>query len=522
MTTERAVDNFDDYEPIPLAVTRPKTNGAAPVRVMPHDLDAERAVISACLYADTATVDNAAHLDPADFFSVRHATIWSAILDLHAQGVAADASLITVERQLVLDLATSPLAHRSNVANYANKVATLAYQRRLVGVAAELADQAYVTDAVDVGGLLERVARPTSDNKEPLVADFDAALSGNSDPVLPTVFTRDDRATCLLYGPGINWLSGEPGKGKSMLAFWGAVQEMMRGNVVVYLDWESDQYNVAARMNEMGLDHGRNMRYVGRRGKGAWETGELAELRALLAAEKPAMVVIDSVAAAMESENLDPESNRDVEKWVAAVPSWAVNAGAAVVCIDHVTKNTETRGRWMIGAQRKMGRADLALSLVMRTDAGVGRTGYGKLMVEKDKEGGLSPHQVGKTIAEVAIISEVDADDRRNLTLTLKAPEAGLLSSQGTGPTWYMEQVSRALEIHGELGVKALRDTIGKTGSYVDKAVDRLLEMGHIERVPAKGNNKPFRLLTKYRQPEVVVEAAPVPRYEAEDDDGLF
>lgn len=517
MAHARVIENYepDDYgiAAAPIAASRNGTthNG----RIPPHDLDAERAVISACLYADTETVAQVAHLEPADFYSTRHQTIWTAVLDLHAQGVAPDPHLLGVERELAFELGGNQLAYRSNVGTYAQVITTHAWRRKVIGLAASLADAAYLTDEIDIAGMAEKVAaaRGTTTQETSIVTDMQAVLDGGADVILPNLAPRDDRATCLLYSPGINWLDGEPGRGKSMLAMWWAHRELADGRPVVYIQYEGEgnKHQLGARLAQMGLTDATNLHYVHR--SGPWTPAELAELRSLLAEAKPSLVVVDSVASAMQSEGLDPESNRDVEQWKAAIPSWVVAAGAAFLAVDHLPKNPEARGRYSIGAQRKLGIADVSYRLTMHQDAGQGRTGFGRLEVMKDREGALGAFQDGRTIAEVSIASEVRGDSY-DLRVAL-LPPSSVTGSAAHGPTWYMERVSGELEAHGPLGKVELRTRVGKRKDQVDLAIERLLDAGAIEPVDVPGRAKPYKSVWPWRAP------APPPTtsfYEADDD----
>lgn len=493
---------------------RPKTNGNGH-REMPHDLEAERAIISACLYADIDTVDAVAHVAPDDFYNVKHQTIWRAVLDLRSQGVAPDGALVDVERDLVAELASNQLAYRSNVTVYAEKVTALAWRRKMIGVAADLADAAYLTDAVDVAGLIEKAARPVAADIHTLAADMQAVLDGEADVILPNLAPRDDRATCLLYAPGINWIDGEPGRGKSMLAMWWTYRELLAGNSVVYVQFEGEgnKHQFGARLKQMGLTDASRVHYIHR--SGPWSPTELAELRAIFTEHKPTLVVVDSVASAMGVEGLDPESNKDVEQWKSAIPAWATAVGAAFLAVDHLPKNPDNRGRYSIGAQRKLGIADVSYRLLMHQEAGLGQTGYGKLEVMKDREGALGSFQEGRVIAEVSIASE-SRGDTYDLRVGL-APPGTVTGSSANGPTWYMERVSREVEDHGPLGKVELRTRIGRRKDQVDLAIERLLDAGAIKVAEdAKGRAKPYVSVYGWKPPPPTITAS---FYERPDED---
>src|SRR5262249_51821834 len=75
------------------------------------------------------------------------------------------------------------------------------------------------------------------------------------------------------------------------------------------------------------------------------------------------------------------------------VPRRIAQAGPAVVCLDHVTKSPESRGRYALGAVHKLnGLNGAAYLLENRTPFGVGITGRSTVLVAKDRPGQLRRH----------------------------------------------------------------------------------------------------------------------------------
>lgn len=486
----------------------------------------------------------------ADFFNPQNGLIWDAIVSLVQLDITPDSITVasTLKDMGVLETVGGPATlislqagcpTPSNAGQYARLVLEAATRRRLIHTAAEIADEAYTsldarTAIVGASHKLETWALASQHHIEPLVTDL-IAMDG-ADPVIPNVATRDDGATALLYQPGVNWLSSEPGLGKSMLGLWWCLQEMRKQHHVIYLDWEGTAQGLKARLGEMGgtNDDMRFISYVRR--SEPWNPGTLSHLRRLGADVKPTLVVFDAVAGAMEAEGLDPEQNTDVEQWTAGLPVWfSANIEAAVLALDHVAKNKESRGRWPIGAQRKLARADAAFMLDMPHPAGVGITSYGRLITAKDRYGALSPHQAGRTIAEVSIHSRRADYDSYSLHIFVTAPhgrgeDQRVTTPQADGtiapplndwtPTWYMEQVSRLLEEHPDgLSESAIRQRLRKSSTYISRALDALSGTTP-PYVMREGPRKPWRSIKPYRQP------APDRQPELDDeppldDDGL-
>jgi hypothetical protein len=65
------------------------------------------------------------------------------------------------------------------------------------------------------------------------------------------------------------------------------------------------------------------------------------------------LAIVDAAAGAYDASGLDDNKRADVERfartWI--VPLWQV--GCTTLLLDHVVKNSETRGRYAIGSERK-------------------------------------------------------------------------------------------------------------------------------------------------------------------------
>ncbi len=512
-----------------------------------YDSSTEAAVLGVALRAPAA-IDTAvaAGISETTFFEPWHSSVWSAITELHAKG--GDVDPVTVagwlrERQL-LDMVAddggelgptgvarlveleSAHGYERSVPSYCTTLVAFEHDRWVFNRLHDACNGQFARHAEILADIQEKEAAWAAPDTDGVTVDlqarYDSAVS-----VLPLLAPRDDRETCLLYAPGINWLSTEPGKGKSMLALWWTAQEVKAGRRVVYFDFETYPEGIIDRLKQMGVTQEQIglVDYVWH--QGAWLPGERVATRDLLVKSGASLVVFDAVAGAMDAENLKENDNTDIEKWVGFFPTIAAHAGAAVLCIDHVKKDTEGRGRWPIGGQRKLGRADLGYALEMWRDAGLGETGKGKLIVTKDRWGGLAPHCVGasiKVVAEVSIVSVDLGDGEYDLSVEFAAPEGPPPREKG-GPvkadkTWYMEQVSLYLEEHPEgAGTTEIRDYIDRKPKYVKDAVDSLLRDGHIVVCAKVGNTIPYRVLRPYRQPEGRREPAPDTRYEKDGSD---
>lgn len=220
----------------------------------------------------------------------------------------------------------------------------------------------------------------------------------------PTVLARSD-GICLLYAGELNWLSGEPESGKSWLAQLAAAQELAKGNHVLFLDLEDTPSRIIDRLRGLGIDHNaitQRFHYI--RPATAANTADKTALLELAA--RCSLVVIDGTTDLHLIHGLDPEANKDVAILVSQLLRPLANAGPAVLPLDHVTKNKETRGRYAIGGQHKLAAVrGAAYHLETITPMGRGVIGQSRLYITKDRPGhirglhtlrqGISKHNAG-------------------------------------------------------------------------------------------------------------------------------
>lgn len=193
--------------------------------------------------------------------------------------------------------------------------------------------------------------------------DLSDALNG-VDIEPPRVMQRDDGAH-LVYPGRIHWFQGESESLKSWSAQVAVVQELDKGNAVLYIDMEDEARGVVSRLLAMGASPDairERLHYIrpeeplidrhGRATVGHVILGQLLE------ANTYSLCVIDGVTEAMTVEDLDLLSNADSAAWMRRLPKRISRLGPAVICIDHVVKSAENRGRYAIGAQHKLAGVD--------------------------------------------------------------------------------------------------------------------------------------------------------------------
>lgn len=125
---------------------------------MPSNLDAERAVLASVLIDSEAMVKVAPLLDPEDFYSPKHQSVWEAMKSLYIRREPIDiVTLGTVleESQSVEPVFVTSLldvsANTGNVESYAKLIRGTRKLRSLIAASAEIAMQAYAAkDAEEV------------------------------------------------------------------------------------------------------------------------------------------------------------------------------------------------------------------------------------------------------------------------------------------------------------------------------------------------------------------------------------
>jgi hypothetical protein len=370
-------------------------------------------------------------------------------------------------------------------------------------------DDPYTWSDQEGRGRDEVVAGP-SPSWQPI--DLTAILDGTYQVPVPTMMARIDGA-CLLYPGLIHSFHGESESGKSLVVQYECVRQINAGNDVLYVDFESDAPSIVGRLLEMGADRellAKHFRYVHPEADvmAEWEHYAWNQLLA----QPYTLAVIDGVTDALGVAGASSTDNDDIAKWSRQVPrTIAKKTGAAVVLIDHVTKDSDTRGRFAIGGQAKMAGLDGAAYVVEVIEPlGRGLRGTVVLRVAKDRPGGVRPKcgsfRKGDRTQEAARIV-VDSTSGAGIEFEIHAPSTNPVVEQSQEaretfrPTGLMEKVSKFLEREGgyQSGNKVRSGVSGK-GEMVDRALDTLVTECYVERSEGGRGAKLHRLIKPYLQ----------------------
>ena len=245
----------------------------------PHDLDAERAVIGACLTSPTALDGCREVVSGGDFYRPAHEITWDAIRAVAETGEPVDT--ITVGDHLrstgqleqaggipaLHDMAGS-VAVAASAEYHAQIVAALAVRRRLVQYATQLAQDAANesgdTDAIlaDAGSRLDALSRGRNRVQlHPLSATLDATLDRIHEGMPPFEPTPWPDLDALINGwrrGGLHVIAARPGGGKSLLGLQSALATAKSGKAVTYavMEMDHDEVNIRllAQSAHVGMD----------------------------------------------------------------------------------------------------------------------------------------------------------------------------------------------------------------------------------------------------------------------------
>lgn len=218
-----------------------------------------------------------------------------------------------------------------------------------------------------------------------------ALLAGNLPPApTPSILRRVD-GIGMFYANQVNILFGEPESGKTFVALAAIVECLNKGGRAVFLDMDHNgMEGIAARLLDLGapapiLGDLDRFRY-----KEPEDRQDLMEAVADLKAWHPGVAVLDSIGELMPTMGLSSNSPDDFTIAHTSVLKPLAMAGAAVIAIDHVAKNTESKAQGPTGTAAKSRAAGGTMLRVTVKDAFTpGHGGAAYLNVKKDRHGGL-------------------------------------------------------------------------------------------------------------------------------------
>ncbi|GAS90484.1 bifunctional DNA primase/polymerase [Mycolicibacterium brisbanense] len=278
-------------------------------------------------------------------------------------------------------------AHDTLALDDAAEVAFLDTYRKAKAESADVGDE---TDAGPGGGLF---------------VDVGALLRGGGAPkAVPSVLTRSD-GKCLFYRGKTNLLFGDPETAKTWIALAAGAEELCSGGRFVFIDMDHNGVDTTIeRLRMMGVptellaDPSRFL-YVEPEDK-----EHLGKVIGYLERWSPGVALLDSVGELLPLMGLNSNSNDEVTTAFNFTAGALAKAGAAVVLIDHLAKNADSRRLGPVGAYGKTRIFNGAMVRVFRVEQFTpGEGGVSSLWVHKDRPGAVR--------RETAPPDSDDADD---------------------------------------------------------------------------------------------------------------
>jgi hypothetical protein len=451
-------------------------------------------------------------LTETDFRRPSHRELFAVICDLADRGEAVTPATVTAElpaaaREALgnLDLMVADVESYGATATHARRVAELARRFDLGVAATELRDAAVDGDEDRLSKALGDIARTASQSASVSIwGDVAAVMRGEYEPVRPIWLRRSDGA-CLVYPGQSHWLMGEPGKGKSWVALHLMAEVLNAGEKAVYLDWEGNEALVGERLRALGVSAevaANSFAYVR---PGAYPASTKAAIEARVSEWDAAVVIIDGVAKALTARGANEDSAPEVLRWWDDVITPLTEIGAAVVALDHVTKEREGRGMWARGSGAKLGEVSGAAWMVVPRQ-NFSRQQGGRIDLKQAKD------RIGYNAADGDVVASISFDPTDNgavLSVKVEAPLSGTTAPEWL-PTEMMEQVSLLLEAANvPLSQNRIEKTVTGKATTARRAVKALTEAGHVSMEPGRGGSFMYRLREPYRQPKEGASATP-------------
>ena len=300
------------------------------------------------------------------------------------------------------------------------------------------------------------------DLSKPLFIDLRKILAGEFKPELPDVGSILD-GSFLFYSARLNEVHGAPSDGKTNIGLGVGAQVLNDGGTVLFLDPEDTAAAVVRRL----ISFGAKKEAIEKRFKYVQDPTPKEILEAIKWAEKnkPDLVWMDGLAEFLSALGLSENEPSDILQFFRRYAQPFAKTGAAVVISDHVVKSTESRGSWSRGSGAKMGRYDgVSYEIRMGEAYSPSQAGYVKLVVSKDRNGGVGPKG---TIAAEAHFRPL-GQNVTEVSFQKPTPKADFR------PTALMDKILNALTENPDSTKRDLR----KLGSskYVDEAIKLLID----------------------------------------------
>ncbi|MFI5684649.1 AAA family ATPase [Streptomyces sp. NPDC051636] len=325
--------------------------------------------------------------------------------------------------------------------------------------------------------------------------DLSPFVNGTFKPAVPSVGARVD-GVGVLYPGRMSTVAAESEAGKTWFALILVLQELNRGNHVVYLDFEDEAAGVIGRLLPMGAaidDLLERFHYI--RPEEPLNVVDLADLTEVLQLG-PTLAVVDGVTEGMSLHGLNINDNKDVAVFGRRVLRPLQDAGPAVLTLDHVVKSADNRGRYAIGGVHKLNGLNGVMYLMENVKPfGIGVKGISRIRIAKDRPGQLRrealPHKSGlfwfadlvvdateAGLIEAVLYPPIQSDDTPTEASAEEAQKAKAEADIKERAEAVIAVLSKAAE---PLSKTSIEELVEGRASVTRRALTRLVHEGRVE-----------------------------------------
>lgn len=247
-------------------------------RIPPHNEEAERSALGACMLSKEALMDVAEEVKAEDFYNESHREIFRSIMRLFRENTSVD--MLTVcedlKKQKALDMVggrtyigtlTAEVPSTANAGDYARIIAEKAMLRQMIAASEEIAVKGYedkeAADTLinDAEASIFRIAQRRQKRDYAKIQDVlmknlrlidEAEQNQGNATGLPTGFKRLDEITSGLQKSDLIIVAARPGMGKTAFALNIAAQSAVKANAsVMIFSLEMSQEQLGQRLISM-------------------------------------------------------------------------------------------------------------------------------------------------------------------------------------------------------------------------------------------------------------------------------
>lgn len=385
-----------------------RRNESSAFRLLPHDTNAEEALLGAMLVNPRAIEECAPFLAAEDFYRPVNGNIFEALKWLYANNFGTDpvsvGDRLQTEglldgiggtRELMRLFGGSPTI-TGNAVHHAVIIRRYSRSRSAVIALSSASEAIYLgvdadetlTRLFDTQSGVHGVAGSSWDPED--LTEHWAASSGLQFPP-PNLLTRLDGHKLLAPG-ALGLLVAPPESGKSLLCMAAVVEAAVNERHAVYVDLESRAARVVPRLRQHFDGHLAKPFFNYIDPAAAMQPSDRWRIRKLVSTLDPIVVILDGYNALLAKHKKSGNDASDIAALIEdIVDPWRTD-NSSVVLVDHVSKEDNRMARMdPMGSVSKLGLVDWCVYLKRDESARFarGQTGIVDLVIAKDRDGEL-------------------------------------------------------------------------------------------------------------------------------------